>query len=278
MGDDTYIINDTSDTIVEAANGGIDTVNAGINYTLGDNLENLTLTGTSSINGTGNALNNVLRGNSGGNTLNGKEGNDILIGGLGNDIYIVNDPGDRIVENLNEGLDVVAASISYALEANLEHLGLTGTENINGTGNELDNVIVGNAGVNTLDGGAGNDSLIGGAGQDVLKGGAGADKFVFNSTNDRVDRIQDFSRQEGDKVILVANGFNSLSSGQIRGNQFVLGNKAKDNNDRLIYNKKNGALFYDADGNGSGAKARIATFETKPTLGASDFLVVASPF
>ncbi len=277
LGDDTYIISDASDTIVEAVNGGTDTVNASISYTLGDNLENLILTGAGNLSAIGNLLNNTLKGNAGNNILNGKEGNDTLIGGLGNDIYIVNDAGDQVVENANEGVDVIAASVSYTLSDNVEHLGLTGTANLNATGNALDNVLLGNAGVNSLDGGAGKDSLIGGGGQDRLKGGTEADQFIFTSINDRVDRILDFSRLEGDKVVLVADGFKGLQVGAVKRSQFVLGKKAKDADDRLIYNKKTGALFYDADGKKGVAQVQIAVFGNKPTLGAGDFAVAVSP-
>ncbi len=277
VGDDIYFVDSIGDEITEFVNNGTDTVNASISYTLGDNLENLTLTGTANLSGTGNALKNTLKGNAGNNILNGKEGDDTLIGGLGNDIYIVNDAGDRVVENANEGVDVIAASVSYTLSDNVEHLGLTGTASLNATGNALDNVLLGNAGVNTLDGGAGKDNLIGGGGQDRLKGGTEADQFIFTSINDRVDRILDFSRPEGDKVVLVADGFTGLRAGSVKRRQFVLGNKAKDANDRLIYNKKTGALFYDADGSRGVAKVKIAVFDNKPILGASDFAVVASP-
>ena len=277
LGDDIYVISDTSDTIIEALNEGTDTVNSAIDYTLGDNLENLTLTGTA-ISGTGNALNNTLRGNASANLLNGKAGNDTLIGGLGNDIYTVSDAGDHVIENFNEGLDSVLSSVSYTLEANVENLILTGTAPINGAGNVLNNVLVGNSGVNTLDGAAGNDILIGAAGRDLLKGGLGADKFVFAASTDGPDRIVDFSKAEGDKLVLVTSGFAGLATGQLNASQFVVGNNAKDGNDRLIYNKAQGILFYDRDGKGGAAKVQLATFDNKPTLAATDFLIVASPF
>ncbi|WP_230401119.1 calcium-binding protein [Microcystis aeruginosa] len=81
LGNDTYQIDTTTDTITENANQGTDTVQSSVTYTLGNNLENLTLTGTTNINGTGNAANNILTGNSGNNILNGSDGNDTLIGG-----------------------------------------------------------------------------------------------------------------------------------------------------------------------------------------------------
>ncbi|WP_445635813.1 pre-peptidase C-terminal domain-containing protein [Nostoc sp. DSM 114161] len=102
LGDDTYIINSTTDTITEAANAGIDTVRSSVSYTLGANLDNLTLTGTGSINGTGNSLNNTISGTSpGNNILNGRGGDDSLIGGSGNDTLNGEDGDDR----LRSGLD-----------------------------------------------------------------------------------------------------------------------------------------------------------------------------
>lgn len=277
LGDDTYMVTEVGDTVVETTNEGIDTVITSLSYTLGDNVENLTLAGTGNLNGTGNALKNTLTGNAGNNFLNGKENDDTLIGGLGNDIYIVNDAGDGVVEGMNAGVDVIAASVSYVLSDNVEHMGLTGTENLNATGNAFNNILLGNSGVNTLDGAAGDDILIGAGSGDRLKGGTGADKFVFTSPSDRVDRILDFSTQEQDKILLISSGFTAMKAGSVKNKQFVLGNKAKDKNDRLMYNEKNGALFYDADGKGGAAQVRIATFANKPALGASDFIVGDAP-
>ncbi|MFN6461907.1 MAG: DVUA0089 family protein [Nostoc sp. DedVER02] len=95
-GNDTYIITSAGDTIIEAANSGTDIVRSSISYTLGTNVENLTLTGTSLIGGTGNTLNNFLFGNTANNTLNGLEGNDTLDGNLGNDILNGGDGNDSL--------------------------------------------------------------------------------------------------------------------------------------------------------------------------------------
>jgi trimeric autotransporter adhesin len=167
LGNDTYVIDNAGVTVTEKAAEGTDTVNASITYTLGDNLENLTLTGIGNINGTGNALNNVIAGNSGNNTLNGAGGLDTLIGGLGDDTYVINNAGVVVTESVNAGTDLVNASINYTLGDNLENLTLTGTGDIDGTGNELANIITGNAGNNTLNGGVGADTMIGGAGNDT---------------------------------------------------------------------------------------------------------------
>jgi hypothetical protein len=88
LGNDTYAVSDTTDVIVENASEGTDTVNSRASaYTLAANVENLILTGTGTISGTGNAQDNQLTGNISGNTLTGGEGADILMGGLGKDTY-----------------------------------------------------------------------------------------------------------------------------------------------------------------------------------------------
>jgi serralysin len=196
FGDDTYVVDNAADVTTEALNAGLDTVRSSINWTLSDNLENLVLTGSTNLNGTGNALANVITGNSGDNVLNGGRGADTLIGGLGNDTYLVSNVGDVAIEATNAGTDSVRSSITWALGANLENLTLTGTSAINGTGNELNNVITGNTAANTLFGGAGNDTLIGAAGNDVLIGGLGNDSFVFATGFGR-DTISDFQGGRG---------------------------------------------------------------------------------
>ncbi|MDD1422875.1 calcium-binding protein, partial [Dolichospermum sp. ST_sed1] len=165
-GNDTFVVDNIGDIIAEGLNGGIDTVESSITWTLKTNLENLTLQGTTAINGTGNNLNNIITGNTGNNVLNGGSGADTMIGGTGNDSYYVDNAADSITENLNEGTDVVFSSITYTLTTNLENLTLQGTTAINGTGNDLNNIITGNTVANVLTGGLGNDTLIGGAGND----------------------------------------------------------------------------------------------------------------
>lgn len=185
-GDDSYVVDSASDVVTENASEGTDTVRSSVTLTLSNNVENLVLTGTAALNGTGNALNNSITGNSAANTLSGGTGSDTLIGGGGDDTYVVDNAGDVIVENVNEGTDVIQSSVSYALSANVESLTLTGTAAINGTGNELDNALTGNTAANTLSGGAGNDTLNGGTGADTMLGGAGNDTYVVDSTSDVV--------------------------------------------------------------------------------------------
>ena len=190
-GNDTYIVDTATDTIIENLNEGTDLVQSSVTYTLGNNLENLTLTGNTAINGTGNSLSNTITGNSGNNILNGSAGKDTLIGGAGNDTYIIDNTGDVITEANSAGTDLVKSSVTYTLGNNLENLTLTGNTAINGTGNSLSNTITGNSGNNILNGGAGNDTLIGGAGNDTLVGGTGNDtyKFVITTTSLGADTI-----------------------------------------------------------------------------------------
>lgn len=194
-GNDTYTVDNIGDVVTESSGAGTDTVNASIDYVLAANVENLTLTGTASR-ATGNALANVLTGNAADNVLDGAAGADTLAGGAGNDTYTVDNASDVVTEATSAGADVVNASVSYVLPANVEHLLLTGSATANGTGNTLDNWLRGNAGANsllgndghdTLFGDAGNDNLQGAAGNDLLQGGAGNDVLVETTGNNLLD-------------------------------------------------------------------------------------------
>ena len=193
----------------------------------------------------GGAGNDSLIGGSGNDTLNGEAGNDSLSGGNGNDsldaglgadtmnggdgndTYIVDNVGDVVAESFNNvlgGVDTVLSSVSYSLAPGtvsgqqgygIENLTLTGSANINGTGNRNNNMLTGNSGNNTLNGvagndtlnggigndtlngGAGNDSLVGGIGKDILTGGSGSDKFTYTALSQSLlanyDVITDYS-------------------------------------------------------------------------------------
>ncbi|MDQ4086491.1 MAG: M10 family metallopeptidase C-terminal domain-containing protein, partial [Pseudomonadota bacterium] len=211
-GNDSYGVDSGSDVITENDRGGTDRVVSSINYTLGRNLENLTLTGTA-VSGTGNAAANAITGNDMANWLRGKEGVDVLTGGLGNDMlyggtgademigglgrdnYFVDNAGDNVVELGGQGFDTVTSTVDYVMTPSVEQLILAGTADIDGTGNGLGNRMVGNSGANRLDGGngrdtlegmAGDDELIGDSGNDVLRGNAGVDSLSGGTGNDKL--------------------------------------------------------------------------------------------
>ncbi|MET3896087.1 Ca2+-binding RTX toxin-like protein [Devosia sp. UYZn731] len=185
-GNDTYLVDDAGDTVTEAAAAGTDLVQSSVTFALGGNVENLTLTGAAAINATGNGLDNILIGNSAANVIDGGAGADTMTGGDGSDTYVVDNAGDVVTEAAGQGTDLVQASVTYTLGANVENLTLLGSAAINGTGNSLNNVIIGNAGANTLNAGGGNDTLDGGLGADTLIGGAGNDTYVVDNVGDSV--------------------------------------------------------------------------------------------
>lgn len=205
VGDDAYYVDNTGDRVIENANEGNDTVISSINYTLAANVENLYLASTAgAINGTGNSLNNKIVGNDDNNILDGKSGKNTLIGGKGDDTYIINasNASDSIVENYGEGIDTIKSSITYSLANtyNVENLTLTGTDNINGIGNDMDNYIIGNSGNNILRGGEGNDTLDGRGGSDTLYGGKGNDKYIIDNVNAVVEELED----EGNDTVIAS--------------------------------------------------------------------------
>ncbi|RFC39108.1 MAG: Ca2+-binding protein, RTX toxin-related [Candidatus Nitrotoga sp. LAW] len=130
--------------------------------------------------------NDTLYGGAGNDTLIGEGAVDDLFGGEGNDMYVRADDSARITEYANQGIDTVQSSVTHTLGANFENITLTGTAAINGTGNELDNVLIGNSAKNTLIGNAGNDTLNGGAGVDTMLGGVGNDTYIVDSSRDVV--------------------------------------------------------------------------------------------
>jgi Ca2+-binding RTX toxin-like protein len=190
-GNDIYILSDYAvlnpdwtvsyfrDVVIEAFDGGIDTVRTTISHKLGANVENVVLTGTDGYALTGNGLANRITGNSGNNAIDGRAGADTMAGGEGSDSYVVDNAGDMIIENAAaSGADLVNSHISFRLADGLEDLVLRGSAAINGTGNDQGNVLTGNRAANVLTAGGGFDYLDGGAGGDRLSGGGDADDLT----------------------------------------------------------------------------------------------------
>lgn len=199
-GDDVYEVDDAGDTVTEAVNEGDDTVRAGLDWILSNHVERLILTGSADIDGTGNALDNEITGNDGANVLDGGAGADTLTGGAGADSYVVDDAEDKVVEAEDEGDDTVNAALDWTLGDHVENLVLTGSGDLAGTGNALDNVITGNVGNNLLSGldgadrligGDGKDTLDGGIGADTLEGGLGEDVYVVDDAGDNLAELAD---------------------------------------------------------------------------------------
>jgi Ca2+-binding RTX toxin-like protein len=182
-GNDSYIVDNIADTIIELAGGGTDSVESSVSFTLSDQVENLTLTGSAGLKATGNNIANILIGNSGGNSINGGGSADTMRGGDGNDTYFAGSSTDVVEELANQGVDLVISSASFTLSGDVENLTLIGTADINGFGNNLNNILIGNAAINILDGADGADKLT---------GGAGADVFVFSSLLGGTDITLDY--------------------------------------------------------------------------------------
>lgn len=287
-GNDTYFVDSAADRIAENAGEGTDTVISGITWTLGANVDNLTLTGSIAIDGIGNALDNVITGNDGANVLIGGGGRDRLVGGLGNDSYLVESGTETVVEAAQGGFDRVITSVSMSLGANIEVGVAKGTAGISITGSAAGDMISGNSGNNVLSGGEGADTLFGQGGNDTLRGdggadflyggyaadtltgGAGADQFVAVASNGQlVDRITDFV--SGTDTLLVVNPY---VSGYLLDGGLVFGTSARDENDVGIYDQSSGNLWVDYDGNGSGAKELLVTFTPGTVIAASDFVLI----
>ncbi|MDB9465793.1 calcium-binding protein, partial [Dolichospermum circinale] len=220
MGNDTYIVDTTTDTIIENPGEGRDLVQSSVTYTLSENVENLTLTGNTAINGTGNGLDNTITGNSGDNTLDGGTGNDTLIGGAGNDTLL----GDTGNDTLNGGSgndslvggtgnDTYLFSITSSLGTDTIteavvggqdtidftgttaairlNLGITTTQTLVANGskltltvaNTIENVIAG-AGADRIIGNDLDNRLVGGLGNDALTSGVGNDTLIGGAGND----------------------------------------------------------------------------------------------
>jgi serralysin len=230
-----------------------------------------------------------LEGGAGKDTLDGGAGADAMHGGAGNDIYLADSGSDLVVEQAGEGADLVKASVSYALIADVENLTLIGTGGIAGSGNDLANTIVGNKGANTitglggadvLKGGGGVDWLQGGAGRDRLYGEAGADSFVFadgefsGTTSSTCDQILDFSRANGDRIhlsLVDANAANGAAGNDAF--KFIGTTGFHRTPGELRYQQISGNTYVQGDTNGDGAADFWIRVDGLHVLGVADFVL-----
>jgi Ca2+-binding RTX toxin-like protein len=226
-GDDTFLVEAAADVVSETLNGGNDTIQSAVTYSIAAlaNVEHLTLTGAGHVNATGNGGANILTGNTGNNsivggtgndTLSGSDGNDTLDGGLGDDVMVGGIGDDTFVfsaftdvatEGVGEGADTVrlAFTVAAGTTVNLADAPYTNIENVIAsgtgfseiTGTGANNALTGNAAANTLTGAGGDDTLDGGAGTDSMIGGTGNDTYVLSSA---LDQVLDTGGDTGDTV------------------------------------------------------------------------------
>jgi Ca2+-binding RTX toxin-like protein len=271
----------SADTIYGA--GGNDTLNgsSGNDKLYGD-------FGDDSLRGSG-GLDSVY-GGEGNDTLDATGlGNDSLFGGIGNDVYQLARFGDKVIENLNQGIDTIQSNVSYTLGDNIENLILMGY-GLSGTGNNLNNQITGGDGSNILSGLAGNDTLNGGPGNDTLTGGFGTNQFLFDTPLSAagVDIITDFYVSWNDKILLDKSVFQALET--VAGNPLLAEDYsiidvdelieplvAADSFSEIVYNRSTGNLFYNANnasvGFGAGG-GQFATITFAPPNLYNTFLLV----
>ncbi|MBD2443165.1 hypothetical protein H6G25_08115, partial [Dolichospermum sp. FACHB-1091] len=280
-----------------------DTLTASVTTTLPANVENLTLTGTAAINGTGNAGNNILTGNSANNTLSGLDGNEtysfVANSALGTDTItetatggtdIIDFTGTIAAVNVNLGIttsQTVNSNLKLILSANNVIENATGgTANDRLTGNALNNTLNGGSGNDQLQGLGGDDILWGGFGDDILNGGTGNDQYRFQgngvfSSSLGVDYITQFDAGQ-DKIALSLGTFNAITNtlGQSLTDFAVVDDDELVNasNARIVYSQSTGSLFYNQDGNilGTGTVfefARLGNLDI--TLASSDFILIA---
>ena len=159
-GNDFYYVDNSDDVTNDSVGAGTDQISTSVSYALatGQSIEILSTTsnfGTATLNLTGNELANAIYGNDGANYLDGQGGIDSLNGLRGNDVYLVDNAADIVNEVADGGYDRLVASVTYTLKTYSEIEALTvnpaaGISPINLTGNEIGNILIGNAGPNLL--------------------------------------------------------------------------------------------------------------------------------
>jgi len=266
-GNDTYYVDSSDDRVIEYGGEGTDTVYSSASYMLHDtHVENLVLTGDASY-GYGNSLANRMTASDSGSLLYGWGGNDVLVGGAARDRLYGSSGNDKL----------------YGNGGNDHLVGGTGKDRLDGgTGNDYlsggsnNDVLIGGDGKDTINGGSGNDVIYGGKGADLLYGSSGRDTFVFDTKlgKGEVDTIKNFS-VANDTVRLENAIFTKVGGkGWLKWDAFHVGSKAADAEDRIIYDRKSGALYYDKDGVGGAAQVKFAQLDKGLLLTSHDFYVI----
>jgi len=243
-GDDIYVVDSSSDVVVENSGEGTDEVRVtASSYTLSNNVENLTFIGSGNTVLIGNGSNNLIIGGVGDDTLSGAAGSDTLVGGGGGDSF---DGGlDIDIVNYATATAAVYVDITNGIASGYAtgstfisvegFIGSIYADTLMGgsdvdtiAGNDGDDLLQGNTGNDTVDGGSGNDTVRGGQDDDVLVGGSGDDFVSGDRGSDTVtggsgadifhtwgaaglDRVLDFSTSDGDRVQLDAGTSYSVS-------------------------------------------------------------------
>ncbi|MEQ1531527.1 MAG: calcium-binding protein, partial [Methylococcales bacterium] len=285
-GNDIYVVGSKSNKLLETNATDSDLVVSSSTFTLANNIENLTLTGTAKLNGTGNSLGNTLYGNHANNVLYGKNGNDSLYGENGNDLLSGGNDNDKLQGGF--GQDKLSGGNADDLlfgEADNDTLnGDAGNDQLyGGSGNDKlsggagNDVLLGDAGNDILSGGDGSDSFLGGVGKDKLTGGKGPDGFYFNSAVETgIDKttwdvLTDFSRAQGDKIVLTAFDANPATS-EIDVFTFIkTGVFSADATGQLRFDAKSHVLYGSTDAD-SDAEFAIQLTGVK-TLAVDDFIL-----
>jgi Ca2+-binding RTX toxin-like protein len=248
IGNDRYTVDNVGDVVIEQASAGTDTVSASMSYVLGANVENLTLTGNGALNGTGNAVANIITGNNGANILRGSGGADTLNGGAGTDTavfeqavanYAIDHSGTAIIVS-----DLIGGEGTDTLTA-IETLSFFGSSYAVVTGANAANVINGGAGSQAIFGLGGNDTINGGAGNDIVIGGIGNDNISLASDTGGRDFIDGGAGEDTFTLLTAAGAENFVIYTRAAAQQAIAGLTINPNSEIVV--TRNGAVIAELD-------------------------------
>ncbi len=253
LGNETFEVNDTTDIIQAQAGAASNSMYSSVSYTLPQNVDVLTLTGSGNLAANGNGdVSNVIAGNSGNDTLVAGSGNDtlvtgtgvdFLVGGPGPDAFYLNNASDSYyLPDYNGYEDTIYSSVSYTLyniSDQVDSLTLTGTADLTATDDYGYATLTGNAGNDTLVGGSGADTLIAGSGVDTLVTGTGGNTLVIDNVadvievssgafGDRIESSVSYSLGDGIDTLVLTGGGDLLGQGNDDATNSISGNSGDD--------------------------------------------------